>query len=171
MWLFGLALVGACSSSSSSEDCVLPTGSTSATPSDGADPACSAVIVVGLYKDDQCTPGTEVLKVTLDVAEPCSGWFHGAASDPTYDSGSRFQCYRDRLCYTQYVATCACSSESASLITDKQARTTCMKDDTPNIWTRILSGTDSCPEAPAGFECPSSDPGQGNSQLGAACAL
>lgn len=132
----------------------------------GMDPACNAVVVVGLYGDDNCTPGSEVLTISFNIAAACFGWSRVSGSDTVYNSASRFQCYRDRLCYTQYVHSCVCSSENAQKVEDKDARTTCQKDPTPGIWTKVLSGTDACPEAPAGFECPMGD---GNTELEAAC--
>ena len=45
--------------------------------------------------------------------------------------------------------------------TDKEVRTdACTKDDAGEIWLKLLSGTESCPAAPAGFACPLSLPQQ-----------
>src|SRR5207248_3008798 len=125
----------------------------------GGDPSCSAKVRIGLYKDDTCTAGAEVLVVELDVSQPCSGWSRQTGTGTREDSATRFQCYRDRVCYTQYVGNGTCSA--GQRVEDKEARTDCQKDPTPGIWTRILSGTEVCPEAPAGFACPSSSDGVG----------
>ena len=128
--------------------------------------ACSAMVTIGLYSDGSCTPGQEVLTIVLDVSKDCSGWSRMTGSGTQTDSATRFQCYRDRLCYTQYVGSETCA---ASMKTDKESSTTCMKDPTPGIYTRILGGTDGCPDAPAGFACPTSDPNLGTAGLAAAC--
>ena len=135
----------------------------------GSGGACTARIVVGLYGDDACT-GEPLFTYTLDVAKACAGWSRQSGSDVKTDSGSRFQCYRDRLCYTQYVGSETCDAAESSLVTDEESRTSCVKDPTPNIWAKIQSGTEGCPDAPAGFECPVSDPGDGTTGLAAACS-
>jgi hypothetical protein len=132
----------------------------------GAGDECNAVVRIGLFMTDACD-GDPALIVTMPIDQPCVGWSHGNPSRE--DSATRFQCYRDRLCYTQYVGNQTCDAPSASIVTDKESRTTCMKDPTPNIYTRILSGTEGCPEPPAGFECPLSGPGGGTQGLEAAC--
>jgi hypothetical protein len=130
----------------------------------GADAACSAEIRLGLFASDTCD-GEPVLIVTLPLEQPCVGWDRGVRQN----SATRFQCYRDRLCYTQYVASPTCDAAEATLVEDKESRTTCTKDPTPRIWTRILSGTEGCPEAPEGFACPVSEPGAANTEV-AACS-
>jgi hypothetical protein len=133
----------------------------------GGGDACNAQIVVALYNDDACTD-PPIFTYTLDIAKPCSGWSRQQGSQVKTDSASRFACYRDRVCYTQYVGTETCDPAAAALVSDKESRTTCVKDPTPNIWARILSGTEGCPEAAAGFECPMSD--TGTTGLAAACS-
>lgn len=165
--LGGVLVASGCETSSSEQCNVLPGTSTSSS-SGSMDPACSAVVVVGLYGDDQCAAGTEVLTVTFPIAEACVGWSRISGSDTVYNSASRFQCFRDRLCYTQYVHSCACSADAAQRVEDKDSRTTCAKDPTPGIWTRILSGTENCPDVPAGFACPT---GEGNPEIKAACGM
>jgi hypothetical protein len=135
----------------------------------GGGDECTAKIVVDLYGDDQCTEPAR-FSYTLDLAKSCSGWSRQKGTTTMTDSASRFQCYRDRVCYTQYVATETCDAQASKLITDKESRTSCMKDDTPNIWTKIRSGTETCPEAGAGFECPTSNPGEGTRDLAATCS-
>lgn len=158
-----------CSSASTCD--ALPGTTTSAdagaTDAGSADPACNSTVVVGLYGNDKCTPGAEVLTVTFPIAEPCVGWSRSAGGDTVYNSASRFQCFRDRLCYTQYVHNCSCSADQARMVEDKEARTTCLKDSTPDIWVRVLSGTDNCPDAPTGFACPVGS--DGNTQIASAC--
>lgn len=131
----------------------------------GTGDACSAEIKLGLFASDACD-GEPVLVVTLPLEQPCVGWDRGVRQN----SATRFQCWRDRLCYTQYVASGTCDAAEATLVEDKESRTTCTDDPTPNIWTRILSGTEDCPEAPAGFECPVSGPGGGGNAEIAACS-
>jgi len=145
-------LLGACGSGAA------PSSSASA----GA--ACSAEIRLGLFASDTCD-GEPVLVVTLPLEQPCVGWDRVVRQN----SATRFQRWRDRLCYTQYVASATCDATEAMRVEDKESLTTCTKDPTPNIWTRILSGTEECPEAPAGFACPLSGQGAGNTEI-AACS-
>jgi hypothetical protein len=113
---------------------------------------CQTKVHIGLYSDDTCTAGKEVLTVVLDLTLECGQWSRSTGTGTRYDSATRFQCYRDRLCYTQYPGAQCCDAGVES--EDKESRTTCLKDPTPGIWTKILSGTESCPDAPDGFECP-----------------
>jgi len=39
-----------------------------------------------------------------------------------------------------------------------------------NAFSKIISGVESCPEAPAGYSCPVSDSGKGTQGTKAACA-
>jgi hypothetical protein len=126
--------------------------------------ACTAVVLVGLYDDDQCE--NLVFSYKLDISKPCSGWTRETGLDTRDNSGTRFQCFKDRLCYTQYVETYTCDAQAAQHGEDKEARTTCIKDPTPNIWTKLLGGTENCPETPSGFQCPTGGPTSG---LAAAC--
>ena len=146
-------------------------GGDGATPQDPApisQDACSGKVKIGLYGDDRCTPGSEVLTMEMDIARECFTWSRSTGTGTRDNSATRFQCYRDRLCYTQYVSSATCGGSRGG--TDKESRDTCMKDDTPNIWTRILGGTEDCPAAPAGFSCPVSEPTQGTPGTHAACA-
>ncbi len=151
--LCGLAaMLGACGSGGA------PSSST------GDATACSTEIQLGLFANDACD-GEPVLVVTLPLEQPCVGWDRGVR----LNSATRFQCYRDRLCYTQYVSSGTCDASEAMRVEDKESRTTCTDDPTPNIWTKILSGTEGCPEAPQGFACPISGEGTGNTEI-AACS-
>lgn len=136
----------------------------SAAPSTETGAACSSEVRIGLFGNDACD-GDPVLVVTLPLDQPCVGWDRVVRQN----SATRFRCWRDRLCYTQYVSSFTCDASEAQRIEDKESRTTCTKDPTPNIWTRILSGTDECPEAPADFACPISGEGPGNPEI-AACS-
>lgn len=134
-------------------------------PSTTASTTCQATgsIELALYGDDKCS-GTPLLTYKLDIAQSCSGWTRPTGTTTKDNSASRFACYRDRLCYTQYVDVIDCSGGAKTEA--KEARTDCIKDPTPNIWIKILSGTESCPVAPEGFACPS---GEGSKELAAAC--
>jgi hypothetical protein len=129
----------------------------------GAD-ACTAEVRIGVFASDACA-GEPLLVQTLELAEPCSTWNHGEREN----SATRYQCWRDRLCFTQYVDSATCDPDAAVLVTDKEARTTCEKDPTPKIYTKILSGTEGCPEPPPGFTCPLSDHDGGTPGTAAAC--
>ncbi len=79
---------------------------------------------------------------------------------------THLQCYAERACYTQHVETAACDSRSP---TDKESRTEdCLQEPTgEDLWSRVLSGTEDCPVAPADFSCPLSTLGEGTSGVGA----
>jgi hypothetical protein len=126
--------------------------------------ACTAKIQIGLYDDDKCE--NQVFSYKLDIAQPCSGWTREVSAGTKDNSATRFQCFKDRICYTQYVDTYTCDSQDAAHSEDKEARTTCIKDPTPGIWAKLLGGTESCPDAPAGFQCPA---GGATSGIAAAC--
>ncbi len=128
--------------------------------------ACTAVVLVGLFSDDKCE--NQVFSHKLDIAKPCSGWTRDTGSGTRDNSATRFQCFKDRLCYTQYVETYTCDAESAAMMEDKEVRTTCIKDATPDIWIKLLGGTENCPELPSGFQCPS---GGATSGLAEACSV
>jgi hypothetical protein len=126
--------------------------------------ACTAVVLIGLFDDDKCE--NQVFSHKLDIAKPCSGWTRETGLSTRDNSGTRFQCFKDRLCYTQYVDNYTCDTQAAAKMEDKEARTTCIKDTTPDIWIKLLGGTENCPDTPSGFQCPA---GGGTSGLAAAC--
>jgi hypothetical protein len=176
-WPLILVLLGACemdhgSNGDAATTMIPDTGDTDATTTADTDDteaepaggACNAEVAIGLFATDACE-GEPLLTITFPIDRPCSGWNHGEREN----SASRFQCYRDRLCYTQYVSSGTCDADEAKLVSDKESWTTCTKDPTPSIYTRILSGTEGCPEAPMGFACPLSGSGDGTTELAAAC--
>lgn len=151
-------------------------GSSSSTASCVADPTSTVICVtppvpadsqhanqgvtarVGFYQDATCTPGTEVMTLNYDLSQTCFGWRRQASTSTHDNSATNFQCYRDRVCYTQYTKVLTCDTTA----TDKQfSSDTCTLDDSGGVWLKLLSGTESCPVAPAGFTCPLSDPGNG----------
>ena len=114
--------------------------------------------LVGFYGTDQCVAGTEVMKLSYDLAQVCFGWRREAEPNPRDNSATHFKCYRDRVCYTQHANALTCDASA----TDKEFRSdTCTKDPAGDIWLKLLSGTESCPEAPKGFSCPLSSPANG----------
>jgi hypothetical protein len=157
----GLVLTGACEDSGTS--CVVDPDSTvicvtEPQPEDAAHGFQGVKALVGFYPTDQCVPGQEVMKLSYDVSQTCFGWKRDASPSPRDNSATHFQCYRDRVCYTQHTRVLTCDTTP----TDKEFRTdACIKDDAGDIWLKLLGGTESCPEAPAGFECPRSDPAEG----------
>jgi len=129
---------------------------------------CSAQVTIGFYADDRCLPGTEVGTRRYDTRQTCFPWT-AVGSNAQENSATRFQCYRDRLCYTQHPNSLSCGG--SGLATDKESRTdVCLKEPAGALYSRILGGTDACPVAPAGFQCPASAPGQGNSVIQACTA-
>jgi len=129
---------------------------------------CSAQVTIGFYADDRCLPGTEVGTRRYDTRQTCFSWT-AVGSNAQENSATRFQCYRDRLCYTQHPNSLSCGG--SGLATDKESRTdVCLKEPAGVLYSRILGGTDACPVAPAGFQCPASAPGLGNSGIQACTA-
>lgn len=121
---------------------------------------CGSQVVIAFYEDANCTPDTEVDRRTYDTSLECFHWT-AAGSNASDNSATRFQCYRDRLCYTQHPGTFICEG-GAHGRTDKEARTdVCLKEPAGVLYSKILSGTELCPPAPAGFACPSSAAEQG----------
>ena len=118
--------------------------------------ATGAQVVLAFYQDAACTPGTEVGHRRYDTAQPCFSWF-AAGSNAQENSADRFQCWRDRLCYTQHPGSMTCE---AGFATAKESRVgECLKEPAGRLYSRVMSGTGDCPPPPAGFQCPASAPG------------
>jgi hypothetical protein len=92
-----------------------------------------------------------VMYIRFDLAQDCYGWSRDSSRGVVDNSASRFQCYRDRLCYTQTPNSRTCGGRPE----DKQSRTDrCTLEPQGGLWTKIIGGNENCPVAPAGFECP-----------------
>lgn len=122
------------------------------------DPKDGAIITVGFYLDDKCTNGTEVAKIQYNISTECFGWTRNTAEGGTRDnSANNFQCYRDRVCYTQYVNSIDCMAdvlEANKIGHNKEFTTDSCTKDTGKLWSKIISGTEMCPVAPEDFQCP-----------------
>jgi len=130
--------------------------------------ACSAQVTIGFYTDSRCMAGTEVGTRRYDTRQTCFSWT-AIGSNAQENSATRFQCYRDRLCYTQHPNSLSCGG--SGLATDKESRTdVCTKEPAGQLYSRILSGTEGCPLPPAGFQCPASSPGLGSPAVQACTA-
>jgi hypothetical protein len=138
-------------------------------------PECVGTVVLGRYRTADCTPGEEVGTVTIHLARPCDAWTRSSMRGTKTDSFTRLQCYRDRVCFTVHPdsATCAPGASDA----DVELRAGVCQRDKPlpdgtllDNFTKVISGLDDCPEAPAGFACPMSDGGDGTQGVQAACA-
>ena len=111
----------------------------------------AAQVVIAFYFDARCEPGTEVGSRRYDTGASCFSWF-AQGSHAQENSATSFQCWRDRLCYTQHPDSMSCAS---ALATPKESRVgECLKEPAGQLYSRILSGTESCPPAPPGFQCP-----------------
>ena len=161
-WLVVFA-AGCGSSESSSAACVADPASTvicvtEPQTSDSGHSYQGVRALVGFYPTDQCTPGTEVMKLSYDLSQTCFGWRRQAGTSTRDNSATHFQCYRDRVCYTQHTKVLTCDTTP----TNTQFSTTaCTKDDAGDLWLKLLGGTESCPVAPSGFSCPLSAPSEG----------
>jgi hypothetical protein len=142
--LLSLLLLAACGSS--------------AEPSNSSTGTCTAKVVIAFYSDAGCT--AQVGMRTYNTSLDCFSWT-AQGSRAQENSATRFQCYRDRLCYTQHANSLTCGDGGAGR-TDKQAKLgVCLKEPEGTLYSKLLSGTDGCPAAPAGFECPTSASMQG----------
>jgi hypothetical protein len=153
--LLSLFLSPACGSSGTST-------STDASSSTGT---CTARVLIAFYSDAACT--AQVGMRSYDTSKDCFSWT-AMGSSAQENSATRFRCYRDRLCYTQHPNSLTCTDGGFGR-TDKQARLdVCLKEPDGALYSKLLSGTESCPTAPAGFECPTSASRQGTDGI-AAC--
>lgn len=119
---------------------------------------CTARVLIAFYSDAACT--AQVGMRTYDTSRDCFSWT-AMGSNASENSATRFQCYKDRLCYTQHPNSLTCTDGGFGR-TDKQAKlNTCLKEPDGSLYSKLLSGTDSCPTAPTGFECPASASKQG----------
>jgi hypothetical protein len=170
----GCCLAGVLALAACSDDGTGPSGDTSdgVTTTAGQDTvtgtSCGAGMVeVGFYSDANCA--NQVNSLTFDVTQSCFGWTRSDGAGGTRDnSATHFQCYKDRLCYTQHVENFTCSTTRP---TDKVSYTSqCLQEPTGQaLYAKILGGTASCPDAPAGFQCPESGTGAGTSGTSTSC--
>jgi hypothetical protein len=119
---------------------------------------CTARALIAFYSDSACT--AMVGMRSYDTAQECFSWT-APGSSAMENSATRFQCYADRVCYTQHPNTLDCTDGGFGQ-TDKQAILgMCLKEPDGQLYSKLLSGTEACPPAPAGFECPTSASMQG----------
>ena len=109
---------------------------------------CTARALIAFYSDAACT--AMVGMRSDDTAQECFSWT-SAGSMAMENSATRFQCYADRLCYTQHPNSVDCTDGGFGR-TDKQARLNmCIKEPDGQLYSMLLSGTEACPPAPAGL--------------------
>jgi hypothetical protein len=142
--------------------------STNTAATGGGTEGCGAKVTIAFYPDASCTPGTETGQRVYDTGQTCFSWT-AAGSNAGDNSATRFQCYKDRICYTQHPNSLTCEQATPGP-TDKQAKTSeCLKEPSGTLYSKVLAGTDNCPAAPQGFECPESAAGMGTAAI-AACS-
>jgi hypothetical protein len=128
---------------------------------------CTAQVLIALYSDAACT--NQVGARTYDTSQTCFA-FTASNTPAGASSATRFQCYRDRLCYTQFYSSDSCS-DGGHGSTNLQAKLgECVKEAAGTRYAKLISGTEECPEAPAGFECPASAAGEGAAEPAACLA-
>ena len=128
---------------------------------------CTAQVLIAFYDDAECT--NQVGARVYDTSQTCFA-FTARDTPAGASSATRFQCYRDRLCYTQFYSSDSCSDGGRGS-TDNQAKLgECTKEAAGTRYAKLISGTEDCPEAPAGFECPASAAGEGADQPAACLA-
>jgi hypothetical protein len=163
LFILSLAALGACVGDDEATSSDGSGGGASA--GQGSGQGCGAQVKIAFYTDPGCT--AQVGQRVYDTTETCFSWTANG-SHAGENSATRFQCYADRLCYTQHANTHACDDGGFGQ-TDKQARVgVCVKEPEGLLYAKILGGTESCPPAPEGFECPASESQQGTPGL-AAC--
>src|SRR4029453_19264794 len=114
-----------------------------------AEGTTGAQVTIAFYTDAACTQQAGQRRYHTEMS--CFSWV-AQGSHAQENSANRFQCYRDRLCYTQHPNSLTCEG---GFSTAKEARVgECLKEPAGRLYSKVLSGTESCPVAPAGFDCP-----------------
>jgi len=146
------ATLTACTNGSSSgPTAASPFGSLDGNTPNGASvtSGTGAKVTIAFYLDASCAE--EVGRRRYPTDQACFSWV-ASGSHAQENSASRFQCYRDRLCYTQHPTSLTCGG---SFATPKESRVgECLKEPAGRLYSRIVDGTDECPPPPAGFRCP-----------------
>ena len=141
----------------------VPTGdaATTATGTESADATgatgdgCGAKVIIAFYTDADCNAGSQKGQRAYNTAMDCFSW-SANGSNATENSATRFQCYSDRLCYTQHPNSLTCEDGGFGA-TDKQAKNgECVKEPEGMLYSQIVGGNEGCPAPPPGFECPTS---------------
>ena len=131
------------------------------TDAGGGATTCPGSVTLRFFTDADCTipvTGPEGDSRTYDLTQTCFSW--AGLSSAGDNSATNFQCYRDRVCYSQHPGTLTCDNPMAS---HKEARTdVCLlgtEAPTGNIYALLTGGSESCPVAPDDFECPTGSAG------------
>jgi hypothetical protein len=137
--------------------------------SGGATGDCGgARVTIAFFSDSTCSAESQVGQRAYDTSLACFSWT-AQGSHAEENSATRFQCYSDRLCYTQHADTLTCGDGMAP--TDKQAKNAeCVKEPAGSLYSRIVGGNEGCPPPPPGFECPESEAEMGTDGVAACIA-
>lgn len=146
MHILGWFLVSGCTTGTSEVIFV-----TEPTAEDADNPYQGVIVTMGMYGDEDAVPGTEVMVLDIDPSQSCFGWTRTTGNGTRDNAAADFQCFQDRLCYTQYPDALTCDGEMSER---KAIYTDAVVPDTGGTFTKILSGTEACEPAPEGFECP-----------------
>jgi hypothetical protein len=135
----------------------------------GSATACGAKVTIAFFSDASCSEASKVGQRAYDTSLDCFSWT-AKGSNAEENSATRFQCYDDRLCYTQHPDTLTCAGGAIGA-TDKQAKNgECVKEPAGQLYSKIVGGNEGCPPPPAGFECPASEAGMGTDGIVACTA-
>lgn len=130
--------------------------------------ACTAKVIIAFFTDASCSAANKVGQRAYDTSLDCFSWT-AQGSNAQENSATRFQCYNDRICYTQHPNTLTCTGGMGP--TDKQAKNAeCIKEPAGTLYSKLLSGNEGCPAPPPGFECPESSASMGTDGI-EACTL
>jgi hypothetical protein len=109
----------------------------------------SRTVEVGIWGNGGDCSGDPAFILEVPLTQACFGWERSLENGETrWNSATRFQCYQDRVCYSQHPDSDTCEAPLGT--TDKEWRSEC------SAGTKLLSGTDDCPPAP-GEGCSLSD--------------
>jgi hypothetical protein len=152
--MFGCLLavaLGACGD----DDAEDGSGAGTTTGGSGENECDGAKVTIAFFSDAACSDANKVGQRSYDTSLECFSWT-ADGSNAEDNSATRFQCYSDRICYTQHAGTLTCEGGTVGP-TDKQAKNAeCIKEPAGTLYSKIVGGNEACPAPPAGFECPES---------------
>jgi hypothetical protein len=115
------------------------------------------LVEVGVWGTGGDCDGDPSFVLTVKFEKSCFGWERSLEDGSTrWNSATNLRCHRDRVCFTQHPDAETCGAPIGT--TDKEWSTSCQAG------TKILSGTENCPDAPSAG-CPLSDTQEGSGSL------
>jgi hypothetical protein len=111
------------------------------------------IITIGFYDNKECKKTPKAIrKIYL---QDCFFWQRKTHNNSYRDNSiNNLQCFKDRLCYTQYPESNNCKIAKNGIFAHKQFSTTCTKEAQGTAWAKIISGSEFCQPTPKDFQCP-----------------